>query len=107
MSDTEVALMTPLEVTFDRPMDPASYGVTASEHLAAGPGPGLADDVEYDPVARRFALLLQLPANWNGELRLEGFRGTDGVEAEPILLKYRTLREPLASALRKRPRWRL
>jgi len=101
-SGTEVALLTPVEVTFDQPMDPTSYRVTVSEQLAPVRGPRLADHVEYDPEAKRFVLLLQLPPNWNGELRLDGFRGTDGVEAEPILLNYRTLREPLAPALRRR-----
>ncbi len=101
-SDTEVALLTPVEVTFDRPMDPESYRVTVSESVSSASGPGLADRVEYDPAAKRFTVPLQLPPNWNGELRLEGFRGKDGALAEPIPLKYRTLRKPLSPALRKR-----
>ncbi len=83
-------------------MDPESYGVSVPEQPGFPRGPGLADQVAYDPGARRFTPLLQLPPNWNGELRLEGFRGTNGAEAEPVLLKYRTLREPLAPALRRR-----
>jgi hypothetical protein len=47
-------------------------------------------------------MLFQLPPNWYGELRLEGFRGADGAEAGPVALKYRTLREPLAPTLRRR-----
>jgi len=100
--DTEVALITPVEVTFDRPMDPASYRVSVAEVVGSDIGLALEDRVGYDPVAKRFTLPLQLPPNWNGELRLEGFRGADGVDAEPIPLKYRTLREPLSPSLRKR-----
>jgi beta-lactamase regulating signal transducer with metallopeptidase domain len=101
-SDTEAALLTPVEVTFDQPMDPASYRVTVPDQPVIVRNPVLTDQVEYDAAAKRFTLLLRLPPNWYGELRLEGFRSAQGVEAEPIALKYRTLREPLAPSLRRR-----
>ena len=101
-SASEVALFTPVELTFDQPMDPASYRLTVPELAGSVRGPVLADRVEYDPVAKRFSLPVQLPPNWNGELRLEGFRGTDGALAESITLNYRTLREPLSPDVRKR-----
>jgi hypothetical protein len=101
-SGAEVALLTPVEVTFDQPMDPAAYGVTVSEQPGRRRGPELADQVEYDAAAKRFTLLLRLPPNWNGELRLDGFRGKDGAQAEPVVLQYHTVREPVASSLNKR-----
>jgi Bacterial Ig-like domain len=101
-SDTEVAVLTPVEVTFDRPMDPASYVVSVYDPDAILTSPALVDDVAYEPGARRFTVLLQFPPHWNGEVRLEGFRGADGADAGPIQLKYRTLQEPLAPVLRRR-----
>jgi hypothetical protein len=64
--------------------------------------PELADRPTYDPGARRFTLLLRLPPDWDGEVRLESFRGADGADAEPVSLKYRTRGEILAPALRRR-----
>jgi hypothetical protein len=40
-----------------------------------------------------------LPASWNGELALRGFRGQDGVEAASIVLKYRTGRRVVSDSL--------
>src|SRR5262249_9692176 len=55
---------------------------------------------DYGPANHRFAIRLSLPANWNGELSLVGFRGQDGVEAEPITLNYRTRRRLVSESLR-------
>ena len=41
-------------------------------------------------------LLLKLPHNWNGEVRLVGFRSAEGAEVAPVAFAYRTRREPLA-----------
>ena len=101
-SDTEVALITPLEVTFDQPMDPRFYGLGNSEQPGMAPMPQLLGKPRYDAERRRFTLLVRLPANWNGELHLVGFRDKDGVAARPIALKYRTLQAPLSEALRQR-----
>lgn len=100
--DAEVALMTPVEITFDRPMDPTSYGVAAPEFDNSGSWLELVEPVAYDAAARRFTLLFRFPPNWYGELRFEGFRDAGGAEAAPIALKYRTLRDPLAPSLRRR-----
>jgi RNA polymerase sigma factor (sigma-70 family) len=101
-SDSEVSLLTPLEVAFDKPMDPDRYAISTDDPLGSDRVPQLLGRAEYDAERHRFTLLLALPANWNGELRLEGFREKKGVEAEPIVVKYRTQRSIYSDALRKR-----
>jgi outer membrane lipoprotein-sorting protein len=104
--DTEVALLTPLEVTFDQPMNPAPYGLELStgdpEPFVPDRKPKIQGRVDYEERTHRFTLLMKLPAHWNGELRLEGFRGASGVSAGPVTLKYRTLRQPLSPALQQK-----
>jgi beta-lactamase regulating signal transducer with metallopeptidase domain len=100
--DTQQALLTPLRVTFDRPMDPASYGVAGPEPVDNAREPELFDHPAYDPERRTFTLLFKLPPNWNGAVRLVGFRSAEGAELAPVALPYRTLREPLAGPLRAR-----
>jgi hypothetical protein len=101
-SDSEVSLVTPLEVTFDQPMDPGAYGLFVAEPAALDRRPELMGPATYDPDRHRFTLLTRLPPNWNGELRLEGFRTRDGVAAEPVTVKYRTLRSALSESQQKR-----
>jgi RNA polymerase sigma-70 factor (ECF subfamily) len=101
-SDTEVSLITPLVVAFDQPMDPLSYGLGITESMASDQSLELLGRPEYDAERHRFTLLARLPPNWNGELRLEGFRGKDGAVAEPVVVKYRTLRSILSDSLIKR-----
>lgn len=101
-SDTEVSLLTLLEVAFDQPMDAQASAVSIDASGVSDRLPRLLGHAEYDSERHRFTLLLALPPNWNGELRLEGFREKNGVEAEPIIVKYRTLRSIYSDALRKR-----
>lgn len=102
-SDSEVSLLTPLEVTFDKPMDASAYAVSFDASVVGSDRvPRLLGGAEHDAQQHRFTLLLALPANWNGEVRLEGFREKNGVEAEPIVVKYRTQRSIYSEALRKR-----
>jgi hypothetical protein len=100
--DSEVAQLTLLEVTFDRPMDPLGYGLTVPGLTTLERRPELQGPVDYDPDLHRFSFLVRLPPNWNGELHLQGFRGADGVPAEPRGVKYRTLRTVISDALQKR-----
>jgi RNA polymerase sigma factor (sigma-70 family) len=100
--DTEVALLTPVEVTFDQPMDPLSYGLGGAEPPGFDGHAELLGPPQYDPERRRFTLLTLLPPNWNGDLRLEGFRGKDGALAAPLTVPYRTRGTPLGEALRQR-----
>ena len=97
--DTEVAQVIRLDVTFDRPMDPTSYGLNSVEPVDPGRHFALIGPADYDPAKRRFSMRVGLPASWNGELALRGFRGQDGVEAAPIVLKYRTGRQVVADSL--------
>jgi RNA polymerase sigma factor (sigma-70 family) len=101
-SGSEVSLLTPLEVAFDKPMDASTCAVSFDAPPGSDRLPRLLGRAESDAERRRFTLLLALPANWNGEFRLEGFRGKDGVETEPIAVKYRTQRSIYSEALRKR-----
>ena len=79
-TDTEVAKATLVQVSFDRPMDPVSYGLKVEEPEPFEPTrkPSLVGQADYEPTKRRFNLVMTLPANWNGEVALHGFRGEDG-----------------------------
>jgi hypothetical protein len=83
-------------------MDPYSYGVTGPEPAQAGRELELLDYPEYDPRSRTFTLVLKLPHDWNGEVRLVGFRSADGANVAPVAVPYRTRRELLAPSLRAR-----
>jgi hypothetical protein len=99
-SDSELALFTPVTVKFDTPMDPNHYGV--SEPGPRDPfrgGATLVSAPDYSRESQSFTLLLGLPANWNGEIVLSGFRSKEGVEAAPLTLRYRTLRRAVAESL--------
>ena len=98
--DVEVARVTRLDLTFDRPMDPAGYGFRLVDPDGIDRQVALIGRADYDRATHRFAMWMSLPANWNGELALRGFRGQDGVEAEPIMLKYRTRRRVLSESVR-------
>jgi hypothetical protein len=100
--NTEVALLTPLEVTFDRPMDPLAYGLAIPGLTVLERHPELTGAPDYDADRHCFTLLVRLPPNWNGELQLQGFRSADGVPAEPRGVKYRTLRTATTADLQKR-----
>jgi beta-lactamase regulating signal transducer with metallopeptidase domain len=101
--DSEVTLITNLELTFDRPMDPERYNIVDTDPHEFERKPGLAGPVSYDETAHRLTLPLSLPPNWNGEVRLDGFRSRDGVETgQPVVLKYRTMREVLPSRVARR-----
>ena len=79
-TDSEVALVTRVDVTFDRPMDRTAYGLEDAAPGEPGRKPFIIGRPEYDPAKHRFSILLSLPANWNGEVMLKGFRGEDGVD---------------------------
>jgi RNA polymerase sigma factor (sigma-70 family) len=98
--DTEVPLITSLEVSFDQAMDPTCYGISGHNTSPFDAQPNLMGPPKYDPTKRSFTLLLQLPPNWNGEIKLDGFRDTDGIEAKPLVVKYRTMRAVLAAERR-------
>jgi hypothetical protein len=98
--DQEVGLVTFVDLTFDRPMDPDSYGFAREGDSFRG-GPEILK-VSYHAEARRFSLLLSLPPNWNGRFLPEGFRSVEGAPARRMPLGYRTLDVPLDRTLRER-----
>ncbi|MGP0064007.1 MAG: Ig-like domain-containing protein [Isosphaeraceae bacterium] len=97
--DSEVARVTLLDLTFDRPMDPTGYGLKPSEPGENDRQLALIGPADYDPAKHRFAMRIQLPSNWNGEIALRGFRSREGVEAGPIALNYRTRRRLVSDSL--------
>ncbi|WP_165246819.1 M56 family metallopeptidase [Paludisphaera soli] len=98
-SGSEVSVLTPVAITFDRPMDPTSYGLAVPPRPQGGlQAPWLQGEPIYDPTTRRFALLLVFPPGWRGELRLEGFRSAEGVAAASIPLDYRQVDEQNSTA---------
>ena len=72
--------------------------------MPAGGGrePELLDHSGYDPESRTFTLLVKLPPDWNGEVRLVGFRSAEGAEVAPVALPYRARRDLFAQSLRAR-----
>jgi hypothetical protein len=100
-TDSEVALLTPLEVTFDQPMDPRFYGLSVPNPIDFDRDPELLVRADYDAARHRFTLLMRLPRNWNGEVQLTGFRSRDGIPAEPVTQKYRSLRQVLSVSLQR------
>jgi hypothetical protein len=96
--ETEVPLYNLVKVRFDRPMDPDWYGIAFEDERRID-DPNL-DSPSYNEARHEFELPLMLPANWNGELELVHFRGTDGAPAVPFKLKYRTLRTVMSAELK-------
>lgn len=96
---SEIALATELRVRFDRPMDPVYYELEY-ERGTFGHRISLLGDVSYDASRHEFWVPLAFPANWNGEVQLRGFRGSQGLPAESRDVGFRTLREPLSAERR-------
>lgn len=99
--DTEVALITLLRIQFDKPMVPEWYGLSTDgkrmmeRHEIVG-------QVTYDPERYEFEIPISFPANWDGVLTFDGFRGTDGKAARPRKIPYRTLRKLVSNATDER-----
>lgn len=93
-SGSTVGCLTLIQVTFDQPMDPTSYGL-------AKPGDErdpvqhamLIRHVNYDPGEKRFTFPVVLPPDWQGVIELTGLRSAEGVAAEPLRLELATTRE--------------
>jgi outer membrane lipoprotein-sorting protein len=56
----------------------------------------------YDANTNTFTLLLALPGNWNGQIKLCEFKNIDGVEANETIVDYRTSRDGLSKDLKER-----
>ncbi len=102
-SDSEISLMSLIKVRFDRPMDPTWYGFAdcyPEAHFLQKPE--LCHFVQYDPETYEFALPLQMPRNWNGEIEVRHFRDQNGLEAKTIRLKFRTMNDAMCKLLKEK-----
>ncbi len=100
---TEMALVSQLELTFDRPMMPDKFEIYDSslegDRKRWGEVNSLRSFVSYDSENYVFKIPLFLPSNWNGIIKLEGFKSISGAELEPFIVKYSTLREPFSAGM--------
>ncbi len=103
---SEMALVSQVELTFDRPMMPdqfdvveASLGDKAKGWSEIGP---VRSVVRYEPETHTFMIPIFFRSNWNGALKFEGFKSAAGVEAEPFKKKYSTLRQLYSADIQKR-----
>jgi outer membrane lipoprotein-sorting protein len=56
----------------------------------------------YDSNNNTFTLLLALPGNWNGQIKLCEFKNIEGVEANGVVVDYHTLRDSFSKDLQAR-----
>jgi Bacterial Ig-like domain len=107
---TDVAPLSEIRIRFDRAMNPTrtllewephgvGFRLRGEMRYSADIHEFVVGQPEYDPAKHRFSIMLSMPANWNGEVTLKGFLGEDGVDAGPIVLKYRTMRRPFSEPL--------
>ncbi|MFA5239341.1 MAG: M56 family metallopeptidase [Phycisphaerae bacterium] len=105
-SDSKMALFSELQVVFDQPMMPGEFNVvevSVEEKFADWSDVAVIRSyVVYDADKYQFSMPLILPSNWNGSIRLSGFKTAKGVEVEPIVLNYTTLRDVLSDDLRQK-----
>jgi len=105
-SGSEIALVSELIVTFNQPIDPDQFQIVDAsledryKHLSEVAA--LNTQVIYDPNKYQFTIPLILPCNWNGSVKLSGFKSSKGVEAEPLMLNYSTLRKKFSRDLLER-----
>ena len=101
-SGSEMAMISDLEVVFDQPMQPDQFQVVNASgksdwfDIAA-----VAAHTVYDANQYRFTIPLMLPPNWNGNIKLNGFKNLKGIEAESVVLQYRTLQKEFSENLAK------
>lgn len=93
--DNEVALFTTLKVRFDQPMNPDAFGFSPRMSISRD-NVQLAGEISYDKETYAFSIPLIFPANWNGEITLDGFCSERNVDATPTTLNYRTFQKPLS-----------
>ena len=103
-SDSKMALLSELKITFDQPMMPDEFNaVDASadknERTWNRPVGIISPFCSYDSNNNTFTLLLALPGNWNGQLKLYGFKNIQGVEANDVVVDYHTLRDSFSKDL--------
>jgi outer membrane lipoprotein-sorting protein len=104
-SDSKMALLSELKITFNQPMMPDEFNVVDAsvDKNNAWSNVGIISPFcSYDANSNTFTLLLALPGNWNGQVRLFGFKNIDGIEANETIVDYHTLKDGLSKDLMAR-----
>ncbi len=103
---TEMPLISELQLVFDQTMMPDKFEIYDASMQEKYKHTSQARPVRscavYDVNTYKFTIPLFLPCNWNGTIKLEGFKSNSGVEMEPVTVRYSTLREPFSAELLKR-----
>ena len=89
-SGATTPVLTLLEITFDQPMRPPEQGFPYLRARAAGEGPHLMPNPEYDAAAHRFTLPALLRPDDDVRLTIEGFSSAAGVACAPVVLHLQT-----------------
>jgi outer membrane lipoprotein-sorting protein len=100
--DSKMALLSELKITFDQPMMPEEFNVVDASVDKNNPRSNVGIILpfcSYDANTNTFTLLLALPGNWNGQVRLFGFKNVDGVETNDVVVDYHTLKDGLSKDL--------
>jgi hypothetical protein len=104
-SDSKMALLSELKIKFDQPMMPDEFNVVDAsvDKSNAWSNVGIIlPFCSYDANTNTFTLLLALPGNWNGQVRLFGFKNIDGVETNDVVIDYHTLKDSFSKDLQQR-----
>jgi type II secretory pathway pseudopilin PulG len=82
-------VLTLFEITFDQPMLPPDQSLPYLRKIGidvSDSPPVLIPCFDYDASARRFTIPVILPPDNETKLTLEGFKGANGVESEPVVI---------------------
>jgi outer membrane lipoprotein-sorting protein len=105
-SGSEMALISELQVVFDRPMMPDQFEIVDAsledKYRYLSKVSAIEAYAVYDENKYQFTIPLMLPCNWNGSVKLGGFKSVKGVDAEPLELNYSTFRENFSKDLFER-----
>jgi hypothetical protein len=82
--------LTLLQLTFDQPMQPPDALLPYLQKKEIMGGPELIPSMDYDADTHSFTIPALLPADNDARLNLTGFKGANGVAADPIVIHYQT-----------------
>ncbi|MEN6385781.1 MAG: S41 family peptidase [Phycisphaerales bacterium] len=101
-SGSELPLLALLQIKFDLPMDPNSdiYSVTRQQWLAGYQI--LTHQIDYDIKSKTFSIPIVLQPGWQDTIEMTGFVSTQGIEADPIKLKYSAGKQLISSSISER-----
>jgi len=105
-SGSEMALISELQVVFGEPMMAEGFEIVDAlleeKFKDLSKVSAIGAYAAYDANKYQFTIPLILPCNWNGSVKLSGFKSVKGVEAEPVVLHYSTVREKFSEDLLER-----